>query len=125
MGNKIRVMLVDDHLMFREKLFNWIGKYLDMHIVGEAANGLEAVTMARSLYPDVILMDVRMEKMNGLEATKIIMSELPKTCIIGLSINDDRETVSAMKAAGAAYCFSKDCNMNHLLSAIRNCGTTT
>ena len=125
MGNKIRVMLVDDHLMFREKLFNWIGKYLDMDIVGEAANGLEAVTMARSLCPDVILMDVRMEKMNGLKATKIIMSELPKTCIIGLSINDDRETVSAMKAAGAAHCFSKDCNMNHLLSAIRNCGITT
>ena len=91
-----------------------------MDIVGEATNGLEAGTLALSLRPDVIIMDVNMPKMNGIEATKIIMSELPKTRIIGLSINDHVEIVSAMKAAGATDFFRKDCNLNDLLSAIRD-----
>ena len=124
MSIKIRLMLVDDHVVFREGLANWLRRFSDMDIVAEASNGLEAVDLARSLRPDVVLMDVNMPKMGGLEATEIIMSELPKTCIIGLSIDDAMVIISAMKAAGAVNYFTKDCIQDDLLSAIRGSSIT-
>jgi chemotaxis response regulator CheB len=77
MDKIVRVLLVDDHTIVREGLSKWLRGYSDMDVVGEATNGLEAVNLARNLCPDVILMDVNMPKMDGLEATKIIMSEIP------------------------------------------------
>jgi len=89
--------------------------------VGEAADGVEAVTLARKCCPDVVLMDINMPIMNGLEATRIISAELPQIRIIGLSINDDAETNAAMQAAGAATLVGKDCGSGTLLTVIRRC----
>jgi len=120
MDNKIRVMLADDHRVVRQGLSALIEGQSDMEIVGEAADGVEAVSLARKCSPDVILMDINMPKMNGLEATRIISAELPQTRIIGLSINDDPETIAAMQAAGAANHVGKDCGSRTLLTVIRN-----
>jgi DNA-binding NarL/FixJ family response regulator len=119
MDNKIRVMLADDHMVVRQGLSALIEGQSDMEIVGEAADGVEAVNLARRCSPDVILMDINMPKMNGLEATRIISAELPQTRIIGLSINDDPETIAAMQAAGAANHVGKDCGSRMLLTVIR------
>lgn len=121
MSTKIRVMLADDHVVVRQGLSALLESQSDIEIVGEAADGLEAVALARRCSPDVILMDINMPKMNGLEATRIISTELPRTRIIGLSINDDAETIAAMQAAGAATHVGKDCGSCTLLTVIRSC----
>jgi len=121
MDHKIRVMLADDHLVVRQGLSALLESQTDIEIVGEAADGVEAVTLARKCCPDVVLMDINMPVMNGLEATRIISAELPQTRIIGLSINDDAETIAAMQAAGAATLVGKDCGSCTLLTVIRSC----
>lgn len=121
MDKKIRVMLADDHGAVRQGLSALIETQPDMEIVGEAADGVEAVSLARKCCPDVILMDINMPEMNGLEATRIISTELPKTQIIGLSINAEAETGAAMLEVGAACHLAKDCDSCSILKAIRNC----
>jgi PAS domain S-box-containing protein len=116
---KIRVLLVDDHPVLRQGLSAMLELHFDIEIAGEAADGREAVQMARKLQPDVILMDISMPKMDGVEATRIIHSELPHIRIIGLSVYDKDAQADRMIEAGAsAYC-AKGCNTAILLSAIR------
>jgi len=117
---RIRVLLVDDHTVMRHGILSLLKRYSDIiEVVGEAGDGVEAVQMARKLEPDVILMDISMPKMNGLQATKEIHSELPHIRIIGLSMYDGSETEKAMLNSGATACLSKSAHSAALLTAIR------
>jgi len=117
-GKKIRVMLVDDHAVMRKGLSTLLVQ-ADLEVVGEAADGEEAVDMARKLKPDVILMDISMPKMNGIEATRIIHAEFPEIRIIGLSMYEAADQAAAMFEAGASAYRSKSEQAGLLLAAIR------
>lgn len=118
-GDKIRVLLVDDHTVVRQGLSTMLTLQSDIEIVCEAADGMEAVEKARDFQPDVILMDISMPKMDGIESTRIIHSELPRIRIIGLSMHDKQDQADQMIEAGAsAYC-TKDGDTKKLLSVIR------
>ena len=117
--DKIRIFVVDDHTVIRQGLFALLDFHSDIEIVGEAADGQEAVEKARQLHPDVILMDINMPRMDGIQATRIISSELPYVRIIGLSMHDKQDQADQMIQAGAsAYC-TKDGSADALFSAIR------
>lgn len=118
-GEEIRVMLVDDHSVMRKGLFSFLSSYEDIEIVGEAENGEEAVEKARQIFPDVILMDINMPRMNGVEATRRITSENPGIRIYGLSMYDTEDQGHAMAEAGAAGYLSKSGNSDALIAAIR------
>ncbi len=82
----MRVLLVDDHALVRRALWLMLAQELDIEIVGEAANGREAVDLTRLLQPDVVLMDIIMPEMNGIDATRVIHTAFPHVCVIGLSM---------------------------------------
>ncbi len=117
--DKIRTLVVDDHTVVRQGISAMLSFNSDIEMVGEAGDGQEAVEKARQLYPDVILMDINMPRMDGIQATRIIHSELPYVRIIGLSMHDKQDQADQMIQAGAsAYC-TKDGSTDELLSAIR------
>ena len=117
--DKIRILVVDDHAVVRQGITALLGLHPDIEMVGEAGDGQEAVEKARQLHPDVILMDINMPKMDGIQATRIIHSEFPYIRIIGLSIHDKEDQADQMIQAGAsAYC-TKDGSTDELLFAIR------
>lgn len=104
----LRLLLVDDHALVRQSLRTIIDGYPNLTVVGEAANGEEAVSMAAEAMPDVILMDVNMPQMDGIEATKRIKAAQSNAAIIGLSVNNSAPVMEAMKNAGAAAFILKD-----------------
>jgi PAS domain S-box-containing protein len=115
----IRVLLVDDHAMVRQGLRSILEGYEDIHVAGEAGNGVEAMELAHSLSPDVIVMDVNMPRMDGIDATRAIKQAKPGPLIIGLSVRNDRETEQAMRAAGATGFLTKESAAEQLYEAIR------
>jgi PAS domain S-box-containing protein len=115
---KIKVMLVDDHTVLRTGLAAMLSKSGAIEIAGQAANGEEAVALARNARPDVILMDINMPKMNGVEATRAISAELPGTRIYALSMYDAEDQAAQMIEAGAAGYLSKSGSLEELLAAI-------
>ncbi|CUS39135.1 response regulator [Candidatus Nitrospira nitrificans] len=118
----IRVLLADDHTVVRQGLRSLMESYADMVVVGEAGNGIEAVAMADALLPDVVIMDVNMPKMNGVDATGQIKTRHPSMVVIGLSMHDDIRYEQGMKTAGAAAYITKDSISDHLHNLIRaNC----
>jgi PAS domain S-box-containing protein len=118
-NKKIRVMLVDDHAVMRQGLSSLLSLQSDIEIVGQASDGEEAVNLARKIIPDVILMDISMPKINGIEATRIIHSEFPDIRIIGLSMYTGNGQATAMINAGASAYQSKGDNTDLLIAAIR------
>ena len=99
-----RVLIVDDHVLFREGIRNIIQHWDDYEVVGDAANGLEAINLSRELLPDIILMDVSMPVMDGIHATKQIASELPATCIVMLTTSEEEEDLlNALKYGAQGY----------------------
>ncbi len=99
----MRVLLADDHPLFRDGLATLL-RARGMDVVGEASNGLEAVEKARALKPDLILMDVNMPQMSGLEATRIVKTERPETKIVILTVSDDDENLfEAIKSGAQGY----------------------
>lgn len=96
-----RIVIVDDHPMVRLQLEQLLREHSGITVVGSAANGEEAVSLAQSLRPEIILMDFNMPKLNGAEATRQITACLPNTKVIGLSFNSDREVREAFTSAGA------------------------
>ena len=116
---KFRVLLVDDHAVMRNGLSSLLSMHPEIEIAGEAADGAEALEMARRIHPDVILMDINMPNMDGVEATRRIHLERPDIRIIGLSMHDADDQAAAMIEAGAEAYFNKSGSTHTLLSAIR------
>jgi two-component system response regulator NreC len=115
----IKVVIADDHQIVREGLRAMLEKEFDIKVVGEAVDGRMTERLARELVPDVIIMDVAMPDLNGIEATRQIVAELPGVKIIALSMHDDRRFVLNMFKAGAAGYMLKDCAFKDLAKAIR------
>jgi signal transduction histidine kinase/CheY-like chemotaxis protein len=118
-GSRIRVLLVDDHMVVRNGLALQLKEQPDIEVVGEAADGAASIALVRALAPDVVTMDVNMPGMNGVEATRAIHAHFPDVCILGLSMFEESEQASAMRAAGATEYFSKSASFDSLLAAIR------
>jgi len=116
---KIRILLAEDHAIMREGVREFIKREADMEVVGEAGDGEEAVKLAVQLKPDVIVMDIRMPKLNGIEATKQIKSQLPNTAILILTAYDSDQYIFALLDAGAAGYLLKGIRTHELIDAIR------
>jgi CheY-like chemotaxis protein len=114
----IQVLFADDHKVMRQGLIKLISGKPDIHVVGEAANGREALELARQNRPDVIVMDVSMPDMDGIEATRRIKAELPQVRVIGLSMHEDEKLAQTMRQAGAENFVSKTASSSILLKAI-------
>jgi signal transduction histidine kinase/PAS domain-containing protein/ActR/RegA family two-component response regulator len=117
----IRVLLVDDHRTLREGLTHLLHESTDIQVIGEACEGQQAVEMVRQLRPDVVIMDVNMPGMNGIDATRIIASECPQCRIIALSMHSETEMETAMREAGAANYLIKSGPSSVLIDAIHAC----
>ena len=120
----VRVLVVDDHRLVRQELRNILSFYREFTVVGEAEDGEQACELAQQLQPNVILMDIHMHKMNGIEATRWIKARLPNVIIIGLSVNTSAAATHDMKAAGAVASLSKDADSSDLYRAIHSALTS-
>ena len=116
---KIRVLVVDDHTIVRDGICALLALAGDIEVVGEASNGREALEMVKKLTPDVVLMDIAMPILDGLEATRRIFKESPDTKVVALTQFDDKEYVFPLLEAGASGFISKAAASSELTSAIR------
>lgn len=114
----VRVLIVDDHEIMRDGLAQMIAYSDGIEIAGKAADGEEAVGMASGLMPDVVLMDIGMEPMNGIEATRIINQQHPEIRIIGLSVHEEGELSREMRQAGAEGFLTKGAPVKEIVAAI-------
>jgi DNA-binding NarL/FixJ family response regulator len=115
----IRVMLADDHALLREGLAQIIGSQPDFDVIGQAGDGLEAVVKAQELKPDLILMDIQMPGMDGLEATRQIKQALPGTTIVVLTVREDDERLFTALKNGAQGYLLKDIRSQDMLAMLR------
>ena len=100
----LRILLVDDHILFRKGVAAILGTRSDIEIVGEGSDGIEALARARETLPDVILMDINMPRCNGIDAVKAIKREMPHVTIIMLTVSgDDHNLFSAIKCGADGY----------------------
>jgi two-component system, NarL family, response regulator NreC len=117
--SKIRLLLVDDHAVIRSGLRMLLQAQPDFEIVGEAETGLEAIAQVKKHQPDIVLMDIQMPDMNGIEATKKLRSISPQTAILALTMHEDDQYFFEMLHAGAAGYVPKRAAPDELVSAIR------
>jgi NarL family two-component system response regulator LiaR len=117
--NKIKVIIADDHALFREGTRSLIAQEKDMEVVGEASDGEETVRLVTELHPHVVLMDIAMPRLNGIEATKQIKADYPATAVLILTAYDNDQYVVALLEAGAAGYLLKNVGGKDLINAIR------
>jgi two-component system response regulator DegU len=113
------VLLVDDHPLFRKGIRFLLEAEGDMRIAGEAGDGQAAIDMVRELHPDVVIMDITMSKLSGVEATRQILAEFPEAKIITLSMHGEQQFIEQMLQAGAAGYLLKDSIPEELVNGIR------
>jgi DNA-binding NarL/FixJ family response regulator len=116
---RTRILLADDHAVVRQGFKMILGAQTDMEIVGEAANGREAVDLAVQLNPDIVVMDVAMPELNGIEATRRLVAANPHTRVIALSMHKDSVYVREILRAGARGYLLKDSGADDLVKAVR------
>jgi DNA-binding NarL/FixJ family response regulator len=114
----IRILLADDHKIFREGMRGLLEKEADMLVIGEASNGKDTVRLAQELHPDVVVMDITMPDLNGIDATSQVKKKAPHTKVLCLSMHSERNFVLAMFKAGAAGYLLKNCAFDELTRAI-------
>jgi two-component system response regulator NreC len=117
---RIRILLADDHAVVRQGFKMILAEQPDMEIVGEAGNGREALALAESLKPDIVVMDVAMPELNGIEATRRIGESVPHTRVVALSMHKDSVYVREILRAGARGYLLKDSVAGDLVSAVRS-----
>ncbi len=115
----IGVLLVDDHAIIREGLRSLLEKQPDMEVLADTDEGRKAVELVRELSPDVVIMDVTMAGLNGIEATRLIVAEFPEVKVIALSIHSQRRFIADMLSAGATGYILKECLFDELVQAIQ------
>ncbi len=108
-SSPLRILLADDSRPFRQMLARILMPFPSLNLIGEAADGLAAVEMALGLRPDIVVMDVQMPGLGGVEATRRIKAGFPRVCVIGLSVLDDPMIKEAMLAGGASAFVPKFC----------------
>jgi NarL family two-component system response regulator LiaR len=116
---KIRVLLAEDHVVVREGTRELIRRERDMEVVGEAGDGEEAIELATKLCPDVVIMDIAMPKVNGIEATRRIKELYPATAVLILTAYDNEQYIFALLEAGAAGYLLKNVRRSELIDAVR------
>ncbi len=119
----VRVLIADDHAIVRDGLVRLLGDYADIEVVGQAVDGAVAVETARQLEPDVVVMDVSMPRLDGVEATRRIVTQLPQIRVIGLSMHAEADMAARMREAGAIAYLPKSGPPEDLVSAIRLCAS--
>jgi DNA-binding NarL/FixJ family response regulator len=115
---KIKIIIADDHNLVREGIRSILSQEPDFSIVGEARNGREAVNLAKEKCPDIMLMDISMPLLNGLEATRQIQRDCPSVKILALSVHEDEEIIRQMLASGAMGYITKFADSSELIKAI-------
>lgn len=115
----IRVLIADDHPVFRDGLRGLVERAPDLELAGEAETGVEAVELAGSARPGIVLMDLRMPEMSGIEATRLILEADPSVGVLVLTMSEDDESLFAAMRAGARGYIPKDADSEELLRAIR------
>ncbi len=116
----IKVVIVDDHPVFRQGLRNVLDVHPDISVIGEATDGPEALEVIQELLPDVVVMDINLPTLNGLQATRRLQSLCPDINVIMLTAYDDEEQVYHSVRAGASAYYSKDVSPEHLVGVIRH-----
>ena len=115
----IRIILADDHIILRHGLSKSLQMEKDIEVIAQANNGRTAVELVQELSPDVIIMDIGMPDLNGIEATRQIVKNSPKVRVIGLSMHSAKKFIVEMFKAGASGYLLKDCEFDELVNAIR------
>ena len=116
----IKILLVDDHQIIREGLRSLLEKETDIEVVAEAENGRTAVKLAKQIAPDIVVLDINMPDLNGVDAARMILEACPDVRIIALSIHSTRRFVTRMLKAGASGYLVKHCAYEELVKAIRS-----
>jgi two-component system, NarL family, response regulator LiaR len=119
MSQPIRILLADDHVILRQGTAELLRKEADIEVVGEADDGQQAIDLAMRLRPDIIVMDVRMPVLSGVEATRRIREAMPKVQVLVLTAYDDDQYIFSLLQAGASGYLLKTAPMNELVKAIR------
>ena len=115
----IKVILADDHQLFREGLANLLAESKEIEVIAQAVNGKDAIYKAKQLHPDVVIMDINMPEMDGVEATAQLLKEVPEMKIIGLSIHANKQYIKGMLEAGSSGYLFKNCSYDELIKAIQ------
>jgi len=118
-GDPVRVLIVDDHPVYRDGLRGLVDRAPDLELVGEAENGVAGVTLAAERHPAIVLMDLRMPEMSGIEATRRIVGADPTVGVLVLTMSEDDDSLIAAMRAGARGYIPKDADAEELLGAIR------
>jgi DNA-binding NarL/FixJ family response regulator len=123
MADKIRVMIVDDHPLFREGLRRVLEEEEDLVVEAEVADGEQAIVLARDIRPDVVLLDINLPSMDGLQVTREITASLPETAVINLTAYHDEEQIIRAINAGASAYYPKEVTPDKLIFAVRQVST--